>query len=615
MNLTDEQELFIEKALAGNNVFVDACIGSGKTTAIQHLCNAYPADKKILYLTYNKLLKVDAREKIKMKNVTVTNYHGFAWVQLNRAGIKAGIQDLVQTFNRVKPFTPAYDVLILDEYQDIEQELADMLLIIKKRNPDMQIVAVGDIKQKIFDKTTLDVMPFIMSFLGEHIELEFTKCFRLNEEHASFLSRVWGKKIQGVNKNAKISHMRKFDVVKYLSEQDPSDIICLGAKTGAMAEALNRLESKYPAKYNKRTVFATITDNDRSGKVEPSKDTAIFTTFDSSKGLERKICVVFDFTESYWQSRTRKPQVKYEIMRNIFCVAASRGKDEIIFVDGDVKSSSQETDRLSEKTLSTPTEMVTSFDTMQMSSMFDFKYKEDIEECFALIDKKKIDRKDNSVIKIRENDYLIDLTPCVGIFQEAFFFENYSIDTALDLFRQTHQDINVDLTKYKKLDKKILYLVSLETSQQRYINQVEGELVEDDARDLLKARLEEEFNGKEMVQKEFEMQFADSYGLPAFAVAGLCDVIKNGMIYELKFVSELSHEHFLQLAMYLVASDVKTGRLWNVRDNTMWEISIPDRTKFLNAVAKTVTKHQILKFKEPKQAKLWKKTFKEATVV
>lgn len=34
IKLSVEQQLFIEKALQGKNILVDACIGSGKTTAI-----------------------------------------------------------------------------------------------------------------------------------------------------------------------------------------------------------------------------------------------------------------------------------------------------------------------------------------------------------------------------------------------------------------------------------------------------------------------------------------------------------------------------------------------------------------------------------------------------
>ena len=37
--LSNEQQLFIDYALAGHNILVEACIGSGKTTAIQALCN------------------------------------------------------------------------------------------------------------------------------------------------------------------------------------------------------------------------------------------------------------------------------------------------------------------------------------------------------------------------------------------------------------------------------------------------------------------------------------------------------------------------------------------------------------------------------------------------
>lgn len=63
-DLSEEQQSMIALAKSGKNVLVDACIGSGKTTTIQVLCNEIP-DKKVLYLTYNTLLKIDARDKIR----------------------------------------------------------------------------------------------------------------------------------------------------------------------------------------------------------------------------------------------------------------------------------------------------------------------------------------------------------------------------------------------------------------------------------------------------------------------------------------------------------------------------------------------------------------------
>ena len=148
INLSNEQQIFIQKAMDGKNVLVDACIGSGKTTAIQELCNALPSYKRILYLTYNRLLKLDAKDKIHNRNVLVQNYHGFAAYTLYRAGMRAANQsDLIQTFLRQQPPIAHYDVLIIDEYQDIEEELAKLLWRVKEKNPSIQIIAVGDMQK------------------------------------------------------------------------------------------------------------------------------------------------------------------------------------------------------------------------------------------------------------------------------------------------------------------------------------------------------------------------------------------------------------------------------------------------------------------------------------
>ena len=476
-----------------------------------------------------------------------------------------------------------------------------MLVYIKKCNPNIQIVAVGDMKQKIYDKTTLDIQRFIDEFVGKHKDLEFSQCFRLSSDIAEMLGRVWEKKIVGVNHECKISYLPEKKVVKFLAEQQPEDILCLGSRNGLMSRTLNTLEEKYGSKYNKKTVYASISDSDRSGSTEPSKETAIFTTYDSSKGLERKICVVFDFTESYWAVRRDMPEQKYEILRNIFCVAASRGKNQIIFVEHDEAM-------LSEQSLSTPNETNHKFKNMQISEMFDFKYKEDVEECYGLLDIKKVDREDTSVIKIENHEDLIDLAPCIGIYQEAAFFENYDIDKDIELYKQLNKEKKVDASKYKTLDKKILYLISLETSQNRYIRQVNRKIVKDKQREELEKRLLEVFKKQDDSQVICEIQFAKQRGGGfKFSAVGYADVIKNKTIYELKFVSELTHEHFLQCACYVVAKKLKKGILWNTRTNDMYEISIPEKGKFLDCVAKTITKHQLIKYYKPKGGTAWLK--------
>lgn len=594
--LSEEQQLFIEKALQGTNILVDACIGSGKTTAIQNLCNELPHTKRVLYLTYNKLLKLDAKSKIKKKNVTVTNYHGFAYMALRKSGVSVGISDLIQAFLQKKPPVEKYDVLIIDEYQDIEQELAELLQAIKDCNPAMQIIAVGDMEQKIYDKTTLQVEPFMKEFLGDHLRLRFTQCFRLSGGLATVLGRVWKKEIKGVNAHCKVEEMAEEDVIPYLSEQKPADILCLGARTGSMSDTLNILEEKYPQKFNKKTVYATISDNDSMGKTEPKADSAIFTTYDSSKGLERKICVIFDFTEGYWGVRISKPQQSYKILRNIFCVAASRGKEHIIFVKPDEAM-------LSEKTLATSQETNRKCEDLDMSEMFDFKYKEDVEKCFSHLKIRKLAAEDHTAIAIRTADDLIDLSPCIGIYQEAAFLDNYQIEAAIKLKLQLNPEwfgLYTEAVKNSSLDRKILFLVSLETKQKRYRTQVETPFVNEEQGALIKARLKTRLNQDEDAQVECRIDFyTQKDGEVRFSAKGFADVVKGDTVYELKFVSELTHEHFLQCASYMVALNLPKGILWNTRDNTAFAIEVPDRKAFLNAVTKTVTKGILESYYEP----------------
>ena len=598
--LSEEQSNFIAKALEGRNILVDACIGSGKTTAIQMLCNELPATKKILYLTYNKLLKLDAKSKIKNENVTVQNYHGIAGTYLRRNWISVGINDAISTFNNLCFKLDKYDILIIDEYQDIKTEFATLLNLFKDANPKMQIIAVGDLMQKIYDDTTLNVYDFIREFLGDYLELEFTKCFRLNNDLAQKLSRVWKKKIVGVNDNCQVYEMSYDEAFEFISQQKTKDILCLGKNNGSRSEMMNDLEEAFPDKFNKNTVYSKIRDNDCAGTTEPNENSAIFDTFDGSKGMERKICVIFDFTESCWDYRLNQVNQSYEILRNIFCVAASRGKEKIIFVnDGD--------EMLSERSLSSPSEKKAQYKDVTISNMFDFKYSEDKALCYSLLDISPIETIDFSAIEVKRNDGLIDLSPCVGVYQEAMYFDSYSIDRTIDMYMFFHRDQKSLWNKEMKksdIESKILFLTSLEFNQARYRNQVVLPFISKESENKLTERLHERLEPNEDVQIECHIDFALKYrGKLGFTARGFADAVKDDTVYELKFVSELSTENYLQCACYVVALNLEKGVLWNTRNNEVYEIRVPDKKAFLDAVAKTITKGDVSKYYKPVKEK------------
>ena len=154
-----------------------------------------------------------------------------------------------------------------------------------------------------------------------------------------------------------------------------------------------------------------------------------------------------------------------------------------------------------------------------------------------------------------------------------------------------------DVLNKKKcsLEKEILCLTSIETNYTRYYFQIKPPFISPEQKKELHNRLKTVFTRNENVQVDCGFILEDKNGRE-YKFAGRADVIKDNIIYELKFVNELNHEHFLQLASYLVALNMNKGILWNVRDNQMYEVTVPNKTKFLRATLKTVTKGTVKDF-------------------
>lgn len=594
MELSKEQEHFVELALQNKNILVDACIGSGKTTSIQELCNRFDENKKILYLTYNKLLKIDAINKIKNKNVKVQNYHGFVYGLLASKKIKVSVPELLNRFLLTNISTGNYDVLIIDEYQDIDTQISQVLLRIKQDNPSIQIIAVGDMNQKIYDFTSLNVFDFINDFLDDYEKMSFTQCFRLQNEYAKQIGDTWHKEILGVNNDMIVKQCDNYlDFLMDIAVHNPSEILCLGNRTGQMSEMLNLLEERFPYKFNKNTVFASIKEGD-SG-VSPKEDSAIFTTFDGSKGLERPYCYVFDFSLDNWFSRISKPNTKSNILKNIFLVAASRGKKEIIFVNfkkNDKKFIPLDLDYLKKIDANNDECSLNFSKPFQISNMYNFKYKEDIDRCFGLLDIKKISLNDTTPMNFKEQDGLIDLSPVIGIWQQAIFFKNYNVWQIIENERYENQDKFISCRYDDTVQKQVLALVAYDTNQNRYYTQVKEPFLTKTQENQIKKRLGSYFTGNEVVEKGVWMSYMSNYG--EIKIHGRIDVIdKDNRIVELKYVSQLAPEHYLQLATYLVATKQKTGILWNTKNNEMYEVSVIDPDRFIVYMTETISKGKL----------------------
>lgn len=230
--------------------------------------------------------------------------------------------------------------------------------------------------------------------------------------------------------------------------------------------------------------------------------------------------------------------------------------------------------------------------------MFDFRYQEDIEKCYDSLKIEPLYYDEYNEIYIKNNDELIDLSPCIGIYQEAEFFENYNIDKYIEFLRQFYAKSEKydEILKEKSLEKKILFLVSEDTCQMRYRTQVNVPFISNESRMKINERLSGVFAKDEKVQVQGEIPFYDEDGNKIFTAKGIADVVKEDTVYELKFVSELKHSYFLQCACYMIALNLNKGVLFNTKNNKAYRITIPDIDNFLNLVTNTITKGHLKKY-------------------
>lgn len=608
ITLSDEQQKMVDVAMTGRDVIVEACCGSGKTTTIQQLCQQIGRNQNVLYLTYSKLLKLDAQRRVQFARVQ--NYHGVVYPSLLSQNIRCGISESIKVFNdsfkHLSANFPTYDVLIIDEYQDINEEYARLLMNIKSKNPLMQIIMVGDMAQKISANTRIDVQGFVKGFVNDPEMAPFTQSFRLGEDLGERLSSAWNKPIHGMNAQQIVRFLDFDEAVDIMREREPGQLLSLGKRNGDMTHALNNLEATRPTIFNKNSVYASIRDGDRG--VTYSDDTAVFTTFDSSKGMERHTSMIFDYDERNWDVRLGFPNVDPEVLRNVFLVAASRGKQEVVFVRPRTGSRRH---AVPSAQLSIGAIPVTRFQNLPAvsrptyplpfwaSEAFDFKYAENVQDCFALLDVEREDDGKSSEIEVNRADGLIDLSPVVGTYQEAIFFDDYDAELAL----LNHPDAEVQSLIGELRDgdhwHNALVLAAASTRQMRYIDQVTATIPEVTKQAIarrLGALLSPSATNQVPLKLRGQAMFSAGNGTP-FVLTGIADTVVGSRAYELKFTSELSHPMFLQLALYIVMGGYEDGVLWNIRTGERWRVEVPDPQRFLDAVVLCVTKQSYRAFR------------------
>lgn len=347
---SDEQKDVVN-AIKKNNVIVDSVAGSGKTTCILHIANAYPK-KSILLLTYNAKLKFESREKalnLNLTNIEIHSYHAFCYKYYSKkCSNDNGIIELLK--NSMDPQKKyKYDLIILDEAQDINELFYKLVYKIYNDNikKNATICLLGDQRQSIYqfngaDERFIAYGDQLFNWNEKNfVRLKLSQTFRLTEETATFVNNCMLKSdIMISNKHGKKPKYIICDCFKaqypYILLKDvlgngysASDIFVLAPsikKGNNGASPIKSFENMIRDNFKDIQVYIPISDDEKIDE-DHLKNKIVFSTFHQAKGLERPIVFIFGFDDSYFKYHKKDRDVT--ICPNELYVATTRAIDKL----------------------------------------------------------------------------------------------------------------------------------------------------------------------------------------------------------------------------------------------------------------------------------------------
>ena len=162
INYTKDQQELIRSEIRPRRK-IKGVAGSGKTLVLaKRAVNAHiRTSSKVLILTFNLSLKnyihdrvSDVREEFYWSNFYITNYHQFFKTQANNYNLEihslSAWQD-TRFFEGVKNQIHKFDVVLIDEIQDYQQEWLDIIATYFMHD-DTEWIVFGDDKQDIYQR-------------------------------------------------------------------------------------------------------------------------------------------------------------------------------------------------------------------------------------------------------------------------------------------------------------------------------------------------------------------------------------------------------------------------------------------------------------------------------
>ena len=338
-----EQWAVANATARGLNVLCRAVAGAGKTTTLLFCAGRAPARAHLL-LTYNKRLQVDVARRAQ-PNVAAMTYHaaaGRAYGTLVRndeqlrGHVRAGAPET----------PPRFDVLLIDESQDMAVEYFALVRHLLAANPGARLVVVGDELQSINEYRGahpgfLTEAPALYG--GEWASCRLGVSHRLTPATAAFVNTHLYRAAAIVGGNhrdadraplyiaaagkAAVTRALAAAVKEAISEFGPAGVFVLApsvrdlaTKQSPVAELVRRHLAGVP-------VFVAENDNDEA----LTRGKLAVLSFNAVKGCERPCVVVVGLDETYFRFFNRE-WADPRRLPNILAVAATRAISRLVVI-------------------------------------------------------------------------------------------------------------------------------------------------------------------------------------------------------------------------------------------------------------------------------------------
>ena len=622
--ISNEQNNIITLLKDNKNIVVDSVAGSGKTTTNLYIAKAFP-ELKLLLLTYNAKLKIETREKInkhKITNLETHSYHSFCVKYYNnKCFTDYEIKNILKNkCNLLKKIN--YDIIILDEAQDITNMYYELICKIYKdnNNKNTLICLLGDKYQCIYDFKNADSRFMLYAdYLFSFNNLSWNICnlsqsYRITKEMADFINiclfnnsdRIKSEKVSNNKPTYIICNTFIYgkdscpfiEVKKYLNlGYKPEEIFILAPSVKNKKTAVRILENSIKRYMTDILIYVPLSDDEKLDS-EVLKNKLVFSTFHQAKGLERKVVIIFGFDESYF--KFYKKNSDENICPNEFYVAATRASEHLILLHDNKHNFFKflNTKKLEkycncifkEKFNLSGSINIKNIDT-SVTDLIKHLSIDTIKKCLSYFNIEFINKESDKInlsIKIDNKDSCESVSEITGTAIPAYLeYKKLNIMTIFNEIKDYHNRFPNHFPKYKNYNLDNIKLENIKQDELLYISnlycsfrsgflfktyQIKNyDWLSSDNLTLCLDRLNK-LNISNNVKFEigYDIETTKSEPLPELTnrkLIGYIDCIDGNNIYEFKCVQKLENDHILQLGiyMYLHESKLRKTKMDNIK--------------------------------------------------